>query len=185
MNTSPDSTRASKIASFFESFIYGGRWLVAPMYVGLLAALVVYTLHFLIELYHLVIAGLWMTESALMLAILSLIDACMLGNLIQLIMIGSYSVFIRRLSFPAESRPQWLDHISSGLLKIKMSTSIIGVSMVQIVKTFYDLNSTSTDVIVKQCAIHLLFLISGIGIAYIEKLSHSHPSYSAPTNPLT
>lgn len=155
------------------------------MYVGLIAALGVYTLHFIEELYHLIKAGLWMTESALMLAILSLIDAVMLGNLILLIMIGSYSVFIRRLEFPAHNRPQWLDHISSGLLKIKMSTSVIGVSMVQIVKTFYDLASTPTDILVKQGAIHLLFLISGIGIAYIEKLSHTHPAYSTPDSPST
>lgn len=183
MSTQPDSTPASKVASFFESFIYGGRWLLAPMYVGLLAALVVYTLHFLVELQHLIMGGLHMIEAALMLSILSLIDACMLGNLILLIMIGSYSVFIRRLSFPAQSRPQWLDHISSGLLKVKMSTSVIGVSMVQLVKTFYDLNSTPTDILVKQGALHILFLVSGLGIAYIDKISHSHPSYSTPTNP--
>lgn len=168
----------NRINAAAETLIYGGRWVIAPMYVGLLAALVVYTLRFLKELYHLCMGGLHMTEGELMLSVLSLIDTCMLGNLILLIMIGSYSIFIKKLEFPAHNRPQWLDHITSGSLKIKMGMSIVGVSSIHLLKTFIDAQSIPVDLMVKQGALHLLFVISGLGIAYIDKLSHG-----APTDP--
>lgn len=168
-----------------ESLIYGGRWVIAPMYVGLLAALVVYTLRFLQELYHLCLTGLNMTEGELMLSVLSLIDTCMLGNLILLIMIGSYSIFIRKLEFPAHNRPQWLDHITSGSLKIKMGMSIVGVSSIHLLKSFIDANSISVDLMVKQGALHLLFVVSGLGIAYIDKISHGAPAPHVEPPPST
>lgn len=170
---SEPTVKHNATASFFEAFVYGGRWLVAPMYVGLLAALSVYTARFLQELWRLCSHGLSLTEGEIMLSVLSLIDTCMLANLILLIMIGSYSIFIRRLQFPAHSRPQWLDHITSGSLKIKMGMSIIGVSSVHLLKTFIDADQIHPDLILKQGGMHLLFVVSGIAVAYIDKLSHA------------
>lgn len=164
------------------ALIYGGRWLIAPMYVGLLAPLVIYTLRFLIELYDFCIHGMSMSAPALTLAALSFIDTVMLGNLLLLIMIGSYSVFIKKLEFPAQNRPQWLDHISSGMLKVKMSTSVIGVSLVHLVKTFMDSESASPELMIKQSALHIVFIISGIAVAYIDKLSHNTSMIEPPHN---
>jgi len=64
-------------------WIFMSRWLQAPLYIGLIVAQGIYVWQFWIELYHLVamMANKNMTETALMLVVLGLIDVVMISNL--------------------------------------------------------------------------------------------------------
>lgn len=160
------------IFSFFERFIYGGRWVIAPMYVGLLIALVIYTYKFITQLIELCEKVRTITEADLMLSVLSLIDTVMIGNLILLIMIGSYAIFVRKFEIEIHERPHWLEHITSGTLKIKMGMSLIGVSSIHLLKDFIGTEAWNLEFIGKHVIIHIVFIISTIALAYTERISH-------------
>ena len=64
------------------------RWLQAPLYIGLIVAQGVYVWQFWLELVHLIgmMADKTMTETALMLIVLGLIDVVMISNLLVMVM---------------------------------------------------------------------------------------------------
>ncbi len=169
------------VARFFEKLIYAGRWLLSPMYVGLLVVLTLYVWHFAVELIELCRHYGGITETALMLAALGVADEVMVGNLLLFIALGSYSIFVRPLTLTADA-PQWLKTITSGTLKTKLSTSLVGISSVRLLRDFIEDTPQSHETLYKHVALHLVFLLSALVLANIDKLSHSHPE-PATTHP--
>lgn len=175
MTTTPEriDQRIDRTALFFEHFIYGGRWVIAPMYVGLLISLVLYTYKFLAQLWIMCRDINHTADAQLVLAALGLIDATMVGNLIYTIMVGSYSIFIRKMQMNEKDRPQWLDKINASTLKIKMGMSLIGISSIHLLRDFLDALEVPQEVFIRHISIHGVFLLSTFALAITDKIAHS------------
>src|SRR5258707_2154905 len=78
--------------------IFGSRWLQLPLYVGLIVAQGVYVVLFLKELWHLLKDAFEITEQAIMLAVLGLIDVVMISNLLVMVIVGGYETFVSPLN---------------------------------------------------------------------------------------
>ena len=166
--------------------IFGSRWLQLPLYVGLIVAQVVYVVLFLKELWHLATHALDFTEQAVMLAVLGLIDVVMISNLLVMVIVGGYETFVSRLNLQGHpDEPEWLSHVNASVLKIKLAMAIIGISSIHLLRTFIEAGglgsgrTTYTEVgVMWQTIIHALFIVSAIGIAYVERISSSATSTS-------
>ena len=157
----------------FEGFIFGSRWILAPMYAGLVIALLVYCLKFLVELWELVSHATTFSESEVMLAVLGLVDITMIANLILMIEIGGYTIFVRAMNFKnKDDKPQWLNHISSGTLKVKMGVSLLGVTAIHLLKDFVDAEKIEWSTLWKRMAIHGIFIISSVALVVVDRLLH-------------
>ena len=84
-------------SSFFETLIFGSRWIQAPLYGGLIVAELLYAAKFLTELWHMVVHFREETETLFMLGVLSLIDVTMVANLLTMVIIGGYATFVNKL----------------------------------------------------------------------------------------
>ncbi len=177
MSTSLPS--ANRIARPFEHLIFAGRWVIAPMYVGLLAVLGAYVGHSILDIVELFRHLRGITETNLMLATLGAVDGAMVANLVCFVMIGSYSIFVRKLSFP--EAPSWLQTITSGTLKVKMSTSLIGITSIHLLRDFVGADKESVEMLCKHVGLHLVFLVSAIALTWVDKVSHT-PSPSPSTH---
>jgi uncharacterized protein (TIGR00645 family) len=165
------------MGKFLDRLIFSGRWLIAPMYFGLLVALVLYSYKFFIQLWELCHGVATITEEQLMLGVLSLVDISMVGNLIIMIIIGGYEIFVRKLHLGSHvDRPQWLAHMSSGTLKVKMGSSLIGVSSIHLLKDFINAHNVDLRSATVHIIIHLVFLISTICLVLADKWGHTHHS---------
>ncbi len=72
-----------------------------------------------------------------MLIVLGLIDVVMIANLLIMVIIGGYETFVSRLDLEGHpDQPEWLSHVNAGVLKVKLSTAIIGISSIHLLKTF-------------------------------------------------
>jgi uncharacterized protein (TIGR00645 family) len=171
----PDGTRLRPL----PMLIFGSRWLQLPLYVGLIIAQVVYVVLFIKELWHLSAHALELTEQAVMLAVLGLIDVVMISNLLVMVIVGGYETFVSRLNLQGHpDEPEWLSHVNASVLKTKLAMAIIGISSIHLLRTFIEAgnlgsgrtNYTETGVM-WQSIIHGLFIVSAIGIAYVEKIS--------------
>jgi uncharacterized protein (TIGR00645 family) len=159
--------------------IFGSRWLQLPLYVGLIIAQVVYVILFLKELWHLSAHALSFTEQQVMLAVLGLIDVVMISNLLVMVIVGGYETFVSRLNLAGHpDEPEWLSHVNASVLKIKLAMAIIGISSIHLLRTFIEAGNLGTDKtgytetgVMWQTIIHMLFILSAIGIAYVEKIS--------------
>lgn len=154
------------------------RYLLLPMYAGLSAAMLLYCYVFFRELYHLLIDLCTGSETRsvdmiLQLSTLSLLDMVMIANLIVMVAIGGYSIFVRELPV-FEGAPRFLKTLTSGTLKVKMSASLVGVSAINLVRIFINIEQTSWDTLGKQLAIHVAFLVAVLVFTWMESKLH-HP----------
>ena len=170
------------------ALIFSSRWLQLPLYLGLIVAQGVYVVLFLKELVHLVGGAMKFSEQEIMLVVLGLIDVVMISNLLTMVIVGGYETFVSRLELEKHpDQPEWLSHVNASVLKIKLAMAIIGISSIHLLRTFIYAGQlgqpgggpyTETGVM-WQAIIHGLFVVSAIGIAYVEKLgqsSYGHPA---------
>ena len=161
----------------FEKIIFASRWLQAPLYAGLIVGGVLYAYKFLIELIHLCATINEITETALMLGVLTLVDITMVANLIIMVIIGGYSTFVSRMDIDKhEDKPEWLQKIDAGTLKIKLAGSLVGVSGIHLLQVFINIKNHESEHVMWMVIIHVVFLLSSIMLAYSEKLLHQKHS---------
>ena len=137
---------------FIENIIFGSRWILIPSYIGLIAVMIIYTFGYIGEVVHLIGNFRELTREDLMLIILELVDVVMILNLVKMIITGSYNSFV--------DKTHGVDgeNVSSGMLKVKMSTSLIGVSSIHLLQTFINASAITWDSLNKQLLIGSLIL---------------------------
>ena len=182
--------------------IFGSRWLQLPLYLGLIAAQCVYVFLFAKELWHLIHKAPSLGEQEIMLIVLGLIDVVMISNLLVMVIVGGYETFVSRLRLENHpDQPEWLSHVNASVLKVKLAMAIIGISSIHLLKTFIaagaltGLPFCSAEMLASiaengpgnalKCAaltpvgvmwqtiIHLVFIVSAIGIAWTDRLMQS------------
>ena len=156
--------------------IFLSRWLQLPVYLGLIVAQGVYVFHFIIELMHLVSKSAQHTldETGIMLIVLGLIDVVMISNLLIMVIVGGYETFVSRMGLENHpDQPEWLSHVNASVLKVKLSTAIIGISSIHLLKTFINAEQYSEKTLIAQTCIHMVFLFSALAIAWTDKIMAS------------
>ena len=78
-----------------------------------------------------------MDSNTIMLAVLNLIDVVMIANLLVMVIVGGYGIFVSKLNTEGHpDEPEWLDHVNASVLKVKLSMSIISISSIHLLQTF-------------------------------------------------
>lgn len=157
-------------------FIFMGRWLQLPLYLGLMVVLVVYVFRFLHELAELVRHINGVDDTYIMLGALDLIDVVMIANLLIMVIMAGYETFISPLQLDSHpDQPEWLDHVDAGGMKVKLALSLIGISSIHLLRTFIEPTKFNNYAIMWQVIIHLTLIISAVSIALTNKLlAHAH-----------
>lgn len=174
MSESPTSNKT--IIRAIESFLFSSRWLLIVMYFGLSLGLALYSYKFLEELFHMTIGITHLTTEMTMLALLGLVDIAMVAHLVVMITIAGYSIFIREIDpNHIANRPRFMSHITASGLKVKMGSSLIGVSSIHLLKKFIELAETHDghatldwNKVGMLLAIHTIFIVSTIALSYVD-----------------
>lgn len=169
---------ANKLEKGIERIIFASRWVQAPLYVGLVLAGVLYAWKFLEHLIHMTYDLSNLSETQVMLGVLTLVDITMVANLLTMVIIGGYATFVSRLDLDGHpDRPDWLEHIDAGTMKVKLAGSLVGVSGIHLLQSFINMKSLSDPAQIEgvkwQVIIHAVFLVSSIMLAWTEKILHS------------
>ena len=159
--------------------IFSSRWLQLPLYVGLIVAQFVYVYLFMKELRYLILHAWEYNEQQIMLVVLGLIDVVMISNLLVMVIVGGYETFVSRLRLEKHpDNPEWLSHVNSGILKVKLAMAIIGISSIHLLRTFIEAGALGTatgrvtsEGVMWQTLIHMAFIASAIGIAWVDRMT--------------
>ena len=159
--------------------IFSSRWLQLPLYLGLIGAQLVYVFLFIKELWHLIEHFMSLSEQQIMLVVLGLIDVVMVSNLLVMVIVGGYETFVSRLGLADHpDQPEWLSHVNAGVLKVKLAMAIIGISSIHLLRTSIESDTIgqpgahiTSEGALWQTVIHALFIVSAIGIAYVDRIS--------------
>jgi uncharacterized protein (TIGR00645 family) len=158
--------------------IFASRWLRVPLYLGLIVAQCVYVVLFVKDLADLVSHTMSFTEQEIMLVVLGPIDVVMISNLLIMVIVGGYETFVSRMELQRHpDQPEWLSHVNASVLKIKLAMAIIGISSIHLLRVFIYAGREDSQHTVEgvqwQANIHVIFIVSAIGIALVEKISQS------------
>ena len=180
-------TPASTSLRPIPQLIFGSRWLQLPLYLGLIVAQCVYVFLFLKELWHLITHATTFTEQQIMLVVLGLIDVVMISNLLVMVIVGGYETFVSRLrlqghpdqpewlttSTPACSRSSWRWRSSASPRSICCGRSSRPATSASPAR------GSPRPPCMWQTIIHIIFILSAIGIAYVDRLGQGaapHPA---------
>ncbi len=155
-----------------ERTIFASRWLLAPFYLGLCLALVLLLVKFGQELLHVAPAVLSMSESEVVLAILTLIDLSLAGNLLLLVIFSGYENFVSKIDVgDHKDRPDWMGKVDYSGLKLKLLASIVAISAIQLLRAFMNIKSMTNEELAWLVGIHMCFVVSGVLLALMDRLT--------------
>lgn len=171
------------IERLIENFLFRSRWLLAPFYVGLVVALVALLVKFVQEAFHLVMILLTATESDVILATLALVDMTFTASLIVIVIFSGYENFVSKID-PGEHTdwPDWMGKIDFTGLKLKLMSSIVAISAIQLLKAFMNIKNMNERELMWLVIIHIVFVVSGLLMALTDRFGdHAAKSADAGT----
>lgn len=161
----------NRIRHALPQFIFWSRWLQAPLYLGLIVVLIVYVYEFAKGLIHFVSSANKLSEIETMLLALNLIDVVMIANLLIMVIVGGYEIFVARLDIRNHpDHPEWLDEVNAGTMKVKLALALITISSIHLLSTFIDPSKQSESSVMWQVIIHITLVFSAIMIALCNKI---------------
>lgn len=152
-----------------ERVIYTSRWILAPIYLGLVASLLVLMIKFVQELTHLGLHVFEAKETDIILGVLSLIDLSLAANLLLMVTFSGYESFVSKLDISADQhRPEWMGKIDFSGLKLRLVASIVAISAIHLLKSFMDVSRVDKTDLMWLVITHMAFVISGILLALMD-----------------
>jgi uncharacterized protein (TIGR00645 family) len=149
--------------TLIESVLFNVKWLLPVFYLGLLFILLLYGYVFLKELVAAVRLAATASTEQMQIVVLNFVDIVMIANLAKMIITGSYNSFVSK----AHGHPN--ENISSGTLKIKITTSVVVVGSIHLLREMVDPHSTP-EVIQMNLWIFAAFLGATLVLGVLEYL---------------
>jgi uncharacterized protein (TIGR00645 family) len=158
----------------FEGLLFASRWLMAPIYLGLVIALAALMIIFVREVVE-ELFRIWdITEQGLVVWILTLIDMSLAGNLLLMVIFAGYENFVSKMDVEDHrDRPHWMGRVDFSNMKLKLVASIIAISVIELLKVFMSIDTVSKTDLAWLIGIHLTFVVSGVLLAVMDWLGES------------
>ncbi len=142
---------------------------MAPMYLGLVLGLVLLLISFGREILYLIEKIPTLTQNDAILGVLTLIDLSLAANLLIIVILSGYENFVSRLEIgDHKDVPAWFGSVDFSELKMKLVASIVAISGIHLLKVFMDVQKITRDEIMLMVMIHLVFVVSGVLLAFMD-----------------
>jgi len=158
----------------FERGLFASRWLMAPMYAGLVVSLGLLAFIFVRELFYYLPKAMTMSGEEAILVVLTLIDLTLAANMLLIVIFSGYENFVSKFDIDTGTdRPDWMGKVDFSGLKMKLIASIVAISAIHLLKRFMEVGTS--EVPERQLfwltVIHLSFVISGVLMAAMDWLA--------------
>jgi uncharacterized protein (TIGR00645 family) len=168
----PLRSRAPAAQQVFERAMFASRWLLAPFYFGLAISLGILLVKFAQQTIALLTHALPATSNEVIIAILSLIDLSLLGNLVLMVMLAGYETFVSRLDTQThDERLDWMGQVGFSDIKLKLMASIVAISAIHVLEEFMNVAHVSNRELAWFVGIHVTFVASGLLLALMDRMS--------------
>lgn len=162
----------SCINKLIERFLFMSRWLLAPMYIGLVGVLAFLIYKFAMEFARIAIGIHQANERQIILSVLSLIDITLVANLLLMVILSGYENFVSRLDLTSgQNRPEWMKGLDFSRLKLKLLGAIVAIAAIDLLGAFMNAGEFSTQELAWKTGIQLVFVISGVLFALTDKIA--------------
>ena len=169
-DAAPRTNPLEKIEHGAEHFLFASRWFLAPIYIGLVGAVIVVLIKFVQELWELLTHAISHDSHDIVLGVLGLLDLALLGNLILIVIFAGYENFVSKIKVAedSEDRPHWMGHVDFSGLKIKLIGSLVAISVIELLQDFMRANDVVTEGEFWRVILHFTFVLSGVLFAVMD-----------------
>ena len=172
--TAPSPSLAERIV---EQVMFSSRWLLAPIYVGLIAGLLVLLVKFGQKTFELVTHTLTTSGDDTIVGVLGLIDLSLMAGLVVMVMFSGYENFVSKLDLAGHrDKPGWMGQVDFSDLKLKLMASIVAISAIHVLESFMNVEHLSDRELAWGVGIHMSFVVSAVLLAVMDRLGGKmHP----------
>jgi uncharacterized protein (TIGR00645 family) len=162
---------------FFEGLIFRSRWVLAPMYMGLVGGLLILLVKFTQEFLHIIVHLLDTSEREAVLSILALVDITLVANLLIMVIFSGYENFVSKIDVADHvDKPDWMGKVDYSGLKLKLIGSIVAISAIDLLKAFMHITTPGVEHLSDSqmgwmVGIHMALIISGVLFAWMDRIA--------------
>lgn len=182
-----EQTYAKRTETLLERLIFASRWLLAPFYLGLAISIIVLLVKFMAELVHLLLGAFTLSEPDVILGVLTLVDLALTGSLLIIVIFSGYENFVSKIDHSGHTDwPEWMGTIDFAALKLKLLSSIVAISAIQLLKQFMSVKTITPEnekVLYWLVIIHVVFVVSSVLLALSDRIAGHGASHDAPAKP--
>ena len=174
------NTLKNYIEETLEKSMFASRWFMAPVYVVLSISLAVIMIKVVQEFLHYVPLFISLNIKDLLLFVLHILDLALIGNLVLMILFAGYENFVSKIGAArdSEDKPSWMGKVDFSGLKLKLVSSIVAISGINLLEAFLSLKDHTDRELQWQILIHLVFIGSGVLLALMDWIaSKTKPRY--------
>jgi uncharacterized protein (TIGR00645 family) len=160
------------IERLLEKTLFSSRWLLAPIYLGLSLTLLALGVKFFQQVWHVFSDIIGISETNLVLTILSLIDMTLVASLIIMVMFSGYENFVSKIDTDkGDDQLAWLGKLDAGTLKLKVAASIVAISSIHLLSVFMKVEQIPDNKILWYVILHMTFVVSAVLLALLDKMA--------------
>lgn len=155
-----------------ESILFGSRWLLAPFFLGLVAAIALLLVKFAKQLLTLATTLPTLEEHGIVVGVLNLVDVTLMANLLVIIILAGYESSVSRLDTAAhESRLSWMGSMGFNDLKLKVIGSTVAILAVELLSQFLSMGEADIPLLKWKLVTYLALVVSGVLFAAMDRLA--------------
>ena len=160
---------------YLRRFLFASRWLLAPLYVGLVLCLVALIVKAGVKIVETARDFTRLDVSDTIVADLSLVDLTLTGFLLVLVIFSGYRNFVTRdEGGPRDDWPGWMANIDFAGLKLRLMASIVAISAIRLLEAYMDVHDTSDRDMMWYVGVHLAFVVSTLILALADRFAPMH-----------
>ena len=185
--TDGDDDRGAKqtVENGIEIFLFASRWFLAPFYIGLALAMALLLIKFMQEFWHIASHAFSASEADVILGVLALVDLTLTGSLLVIVVFSGYENFVSKIDHSGHRDwPEWMGTIDFSGLKLKLLSSIVAISAIQLLKQFMSIQKVPDREILWLVVVHVVFVTSSVLLALSDRIAgHGHKEPAPPAKP--
>ena len=157
----------------FEILLFASRWLLAPFYIALVAALLELLEKVGVRAYSLTVQFVTDTEEEVILGALGIVDLTLTASLVVLVIFSGYANFVSRVDTDAHPGwPSWMANIDFSELKLRLMASIVAVSAIKLLETYMNIENETDRQLWWQAGVLGVFVASALLLAVADWFTH-------------
>ena len=165
-------TKRSRSADLPARIILASRWLMVPIYLGLILSFLLLLIRFGYKLYFLFLNAPTETTNDVIIGILSLVELSLMGNLVIMVIFSGYENYVSRIYADNDPRrPSWLEHVDFSDIKLKLMSSIVAITGIQLLEIFLNIHQDTDREMAWAVGMHFTFVVSCVLLAVMDRLT--------------
>ena len=113
------------IENLLEKIMFASRWIMAPVYLGLIVCLIFLLYVFIHEIIVFIPLATSAGESGVILFTLNLIDLSLAGNLLLMVIFSGYENFVSKIDVGGhKDKPAWMGKVNFSNLSLLYLTNV-------------------------------------------------------------